>query len=67
MLNVTVNGENKQLPDGTTVEDLLAQMEVRREYLAVERNRSIVPRTEYEKTALEDGDTIEIVSLVGGG
>ena len=67
MLNVTVNGENKQLPDGTTVEDLLAQMEVRREYLAVERNRSIVPRTEYEKTKLADGDAIEIVSLVGGG
>lgn len=67
MLDITVNGEKKQLDDGATVEDLLQQMDVRRDYLAVERNRSIVPRTDYEKTPLADGDVIEIVSLVGGG
>ena len=67
MLNITVNGEKKQLADGATVEDLLQQMDVRRDYLAVERNKSIVPRTEYKETPLANGDVIEIVSLVGGG
>lgn len=67
MLCVTVNGEKKQFQEGTTVDDLLTQMGVKRDYLAVERNRGIVPRTEYAETPLLDGDVIEIVSLVGGG
>jgi sulfur carrier protein len=35
--------------------------------LAFERNREVVPRTRYAATLLEDGDRIEIVTLVGGG
>ena len=67
MINVKVNGEERQLEDGTTVEDLLTLLEVKRSFLAVEKNETIVPRTSYEETRLVDGDKIEVVSLVGGG
>ncbi len=67
MITVVVNGEEKQLPEGTTVEDLLKRLQVKRSPMAVERNREIVPRTGYGETILADGDSIEIVTLVGGG
>jgi len=67
MISVTVNGKERQVGEGTTVEDLLTMLEVKRSRLAVERNREIVPRTSYAETELADGDKIEIVTLVGGG
>jgi len=69
VISVTVNGEERRLEDGATVEKLLQSLEVKRRGrgLAVERNREIVPRTTYEQTPLADGDAIEIVTLVGGG
>lgn len=67
MVNVRVNGEERQLEDGTTVEDLLTLLEVKRSFLAVEKNETIVPRTSYKETLLAEGDKIEVVSLVGGG
>jgi thiamine biosynthesis protein ThiS len=67
MIAVTVNGEERRFEQGATVEDLLAEMQVRRKFLAVERNREVVPRTAYAATPLADGDRLEIVSLVGGG
>ena len=38
-----------------------------RDLIAVERNGSIVKRSDYDKTVLQDGDTVEIVQFVGGG
>jgi thiamine biosynthesis protein ThiS len=67
LISVTVNGEKRQFKDNITVEDLLNTLDIKRERLAVERNREIVPRTRYAETVLEDGDSLEIVSLVGGG
>ena len=67
MISVTVNGEKRQFDNNITVEDLLNALDIKRERLAVERNRAIVPRTRYMETVLEDGDSVEIVSLVGGG
>ena len=67
MISITVNGKERQVDEGTTVEDLLTMLEVKRSRLAVERNREIVPRTSYAETKLADGDKIEIVTLVGGG
>jgi thiamine biosynthesis protein ThiS len=67
MITITVNGEQRRLKQGATVDDLLTEMKVRRKFLAVERNREVIPRTTYADTPLADGDRIEIVSLVGGG
>jgi sulfur carrier protein len=66
-MQISVNGEKREVNDSCTVEDLLNQMEIPRKGLAVERNREIVPRTEYSTTILNNDDVLEIVSLVGGG
>jgi sulfur carrier protein len=64
---VTVNGKPMELPDGLTVEALLARLAVRREYTAVALNREVTPRSGYAVTVLRDGDKVEIVHPMGGG
>lgn len=67
MTDVTVNGEPLSLPEGSTVRDLLARLEVGTEGVAVEVNRAIVPRGRHADTVLVAEDEIEIVTFVGGG
>lgn len=63
---VKVNGESFDIAGKTLAEYLKdTNYDIRR--IAVERNGSIVPKTQYEKTVLTDGDSIEVVSFVGGG
>ena len=50
-----------------TVADLLAALSLDVRRVAVERNRLIVRRADFDTTALADGDELEIVTLVGGG
>jgi thiamine biosynthesis protein ThiS len=64
---VTVNGTARELPEGATVRDLLDRLEARAEAIAVERNRVLVRRRDFETTRLEAGDAVEIVTFVGGG
>ena len=64
---VTVNGTPMELPDGLTIESLLARLNVRREYTAVALNREVTPRARYGAAVLRDGDKIEIVRPMGGG
>ena len=60
---ITVNGASRDLPPGGTVAGLgLDQRKV-----AVERNEAIVPRSQYDTTALAPGDQVEIVHFIGGG
>lgn len=66
-VNVVVNGETRTVPEGATVSDLLAVLKLDPRYLAVELNREVVPRAEHGRRALQDGDQVEIVTLVGGG
>lgn len=64
---VTVNGERRTVPAGTTVAGLLDLLGLAPERVAVERNLEIVRRGEYDRTVLRDGDAVEIVHFVGGG
>lgn len=66
-ITLTVNGERRDLPDGATVTDLLAAIGLAARKVAVERNREIVPRSEYAGTRLAGGDALEIVHFIGGG
>ena len=66
-LQVTVNGEIRTTPPGTTVAALLASMGVDPARVAVEKNRDVVPRRSWGEAPLADGDRIEIVSFIGGG
>ncbi len=66
-LKVTVNGEIRTTPHGTTVASLLAGMGVDPARVAVERNRDVVPRRTWGEAPIADGDQIEIVAFIGGG
>lgn len=66
-MEVLINGEKREVKPGTTIAALLKELGVDYRYLAVERNRAIVPKQEYDQVVLEEGDEIEIVRFVGGG
>jgi sulfur carrier protein len=63
---VTVNGDEKDLPAGTTVRQLVQQFKLTPEKVAIELNRRLLRGEKYE-TPLSAGDEIEIVTFVGGG
>lgn len=66
-MKVQVNGESRELADGTSVSELLAVLGVTQPHVAVELNLEVVPRAQHVATALKDGDRLEVVTLVGGG
>ena len=66
-ITVSVNGEDKQLPAGSTISDLLRQLSLDRARIAVEHNRRVIPRAEHGAALLNHGDAVEIVTFVGGG
>jgi thiamine biosynthesis protein ThiS len=67
MIEVTINGEPRRVLAATTLEQLLAQLDLQPRRVAVERNLQLVPRGQHRDCVLEPGDRLEIVTLVGGG
>ena len=63
---VKINGEDRDVA-GMTVTEYLASTDYNPKRVAVECNGEIVFKTQYDETTLEDGDTVEVVSFVGGG
>jgi sulfur carrier protein len=66
-IQISVNGDAVQLPEGASVKVLLDQLKIATPRVAVERNREIVPKAEYASTKLVSGDALEVVEFVGGG
>lgn len=66
-MNITLNGKAQQLEQVNTVSDLIAFLGYQGKRIAVEANGDIVPKSQHGKTALAEGDQIEIVVAVGGG
>jgi sulfur carrier protein len=66
-VQVLVNGEARQLTGGSTIGDLLAELDLNVRFVAVEVNRELVPRARHGDHVLQEGDQLEIVTLVGGG
>jgi thiamine biosynthesis protein ThiS len=66
-LTLRINGEQHSVPAPITVDALLSHLAVDDRQVAVERNRSIVPKAEFATTELAQGDELEIVTFVGGG
>ncbi len=66
-MNVQVNGEQRTFQDACTVARLLDDLKLAGQPCAVEVNAAVVPRREHGERLLSDGDTVEIVTLVGGG
>ncbi len=66
-MEIFVNGESRRIDEGTTVLFLLRDLSLPETRVAVERNRSLVRKTEFAGTVLDEGDRVEIVTFVGGG
>ena len=66
-IQVRLNGEHRELPDGLSVEGLLAHLQLKAARVAVEVNETVVTKDRYAAQRLSAGDSIEIVAFVGGG
>jgi sulfur carrier protein len=66
-MQVSVNGDCRQIADGITVAELLAELGLSEKPVAVEVNLELVPRQRHAQHRLTEGDRLEIVTLVGGG
>ena len=66
-VGVRVNGEQRRVPAGITVAEMVTDIGLDPLRVAVERNLAIVPRSSLSETKVADGDEYEIVHFVGGG
>jgi len=66
-MRITVNGQPMDVRDGLSLDELLAELGVRREYTAVAVNREVAPKSTYATRRLSEGDRVEIVRPMGGG
>ena len=65
-MKITINGQEQSfLP--ITLAQLVEQLGMKQDRVAIELNRNIVPRTQWAETHLSEGDHLEIVHFVGGG
>jgi sulfur carrier protein len=66
-MNIQVNGQGREIAEGSTVANLLGELGVTQPHVAVEVNLELVPRAQHRDTVLNTGDRVEVVTLVGGG
>ncbi len=66
-MQIIVNGDRREVPDGLTVAALLDVLQMRANRVAIERNREILPRAQWAATQVQPNDSFEIVQFVGGG
>jgi thiamine biosynthesis protein ThiS len=67
LASITVNGEARPATVGATVLDLLRELGLNSDRVAIERNLEILPRRQWSETPVQPGDRYEIVQFVGGG
>ena len=66
-IQIHVNGDVRTARSGATVADLLRELELKKERVAVELNLEILDRATFDQRPLKDGDRVEILSFIGGG
>jgi len=66
-LQIQVNGQPRNCRSGSTVGDLLRELGIKTERVAVELNLEILERKDFELRSLNQGDRVEILSFIGGG
>jgi len=66
-VKITLNGEEREVPAGLTIRDLLAHLDLHERLVVVERNKEIIRRNRYAEVPVDAGDTLELVHFVGGG
>jgi len=66
-MHIQVNGEDREMPEALSLEELASRLELAAERIAIELNRVVVRRSEWREIRLQEGDRVEIVHFVGGG
>lgn len=66
-MRIQVNGESQEVPDGSSLEDLVEKLSLPPVRIAIELNLNVARRADWATTILADGDRVEIVHFVGGG
>jgi sulfur carrier protein len=66
-MQILLNGDSRTLEKGITVADLIAELNLTDQRLAVEVNEELVPRSTFNDHLLKAGDEMEIVHAIGGG
>lgn len=66
-MKITVNGEIKELEEGASLRRLLEVFSLPSQRVAVELNREVIRRKDWESVIIKDEDKIEVVHFVGGG
>ena len=66
-MQIKVNGNATEVPDGTTMVQLIDRLELSGQRLAVEVNEELVPRSRFAEQRLVANDSVEIIHAVGGG
>ena len=66
-MQIIFNGQPRDVPEGVTVAQLLDTLKLAARHVAVEVNLELVPRARHGQCALQPGDRLEVVTLVGGG
>lgn len=66
-IRVKINGEERAIEEPLNISELVALLELQPKGIAVEVNREIVPKSQWEQRQLAEGDEIEMVTFVGGG
>ena len=66
-MQVYINGEPKELADNASLAEVISHLDFPVTRIAVELNRSVIRRANWETTIVQEGDRLEIVHFVGGG
>ena len=66
-MTLTINGESRDFTGISTLSDLISQLGMKPDRVAIELNRELIRRDRWPATKLSDGDRLEIVHFVGGG
>ena len=64
---ISVNKKDIEVDDNITIESMLFFLEIKTEFIAVEVNSTIVPKSEFAIYMLSENDKITIINAVGGG
>jgi len=66
-MRVSINGEAKEIPNEVNLSELLKNLSLPSERIAIELNKEVVRKRDWENVKVADADKIEIIHFVGGG
>lgn len=64
---IHINGDSQTIPKDSTLSELIDSLDLAGKRFAIEINKTLIPRSQYAETQLNEGDKIEIVGAIGGG